>query len=524
MVKHIRPTLLLLVLCVALGDLSAQTTPDLLWARRAGGIDSDTGYAVAIDLASNVYVAGAFYATNNFGPVQLTSAGLSDIFIAKYDPDGNLIWARRAGGTSYDEARGIVVDGAGNAYITGFFQLTANFAPTNLVSTGQSDVFVAKYNSAGLLQWARRAGGNDFEESHAIALDSSTNLFITGYFDANANFGSFLLRNNSSSSDMFVAKCDRNGNFLWAAQAGGDGEDIGNAVALDASANVYVTGYFETNALFESTTLTAAGAEGLRDMFLASYTSTGAFRWVRQAGGVSEDAGAGVAADDQGNVYVTGSFTTPATFASTNLTGSGVDMFLAKYNSAGTFAWVRRAGGNNAIYGDGGESIAIDAARNVYVTGFFSGTANFGTTNLPTTGLDDIFVAKYTPAGILQWARKIGGANLDVGYAIAVDPATNICVTGFFYATAAFGGTNFTSAGFDDLFALKLGTVPRPSLAIAKSGTNIRLSWPIWATNFWLESADQISNIMNWVQIPVTTNSMTLPASGRQKFFRLRKP
>jgi len=120
------------------------------------------------------------------------------------------------------------------------------------------------------------------------------------------------------------------------------------------------------------------------------------------------------------------------------------------------------------------------------VTGFFSGTANFGTTNLATTGLDDVFVAKYNPSGNLQWARKIGGGNLDVGYAIAVDAATNICVTGFFYATATFGSTNFTSSGFDDLFLLKLGTAPRPSLAIVKSSGNVKLSWPLWATNVWL--------------------------------------
>jgi hypothetical protein len=523
-VKQIRPAFLLLVLGVVLPNLSAQTAPDLLWARKAGGIDSDTGYAIAIDPLGNSYVAGAFYATNDFGPVKLVSAGLSDIFVAKYDANGSLLWARRAGGASYDEAHGIAVDGAGNAYITGFFQLTANFGPTNLVSTGQSDVFLAKYDAEGNLQWARRAGGNDFEESHAICLDTSTNLYIAGYFDANANFGSTALRNNSSSSDIFVAKSDRNGTFLWARQGGGDGEDIAQAIALDSAANVYVTGYFESNAVFETTTLVAVGTAGLRDMFLLSYSSSGAFRWVRQGGGAAEDSSSGIAADDQGNVYVTGSFTTPATFTSTNLTGSGVDMFLAKYSSAGAFAWVRRAGGNNAIYGDGGEGIALDAARNIYVTGFFSGTANFGTTNLPTTGLDDIFLAKYNPSGTLQWARKIGGANLDVGYAIALDAATNIYMTGFFYATATFGTTNFTSAGFDDLFILKLGTAQQPYLAAAKSGTNIKLSWPIWATNFWLESADHISGTATWSRINTVSNGITVPAGGPLNFYRLRKP
>jgi beta-propeller repeat-containing protein len=516
---------LLLAFGAALPELSAQTPPDMLWARRAGGVDSDVGYAVATDSFGNIYVAGAFYGTNDVPSVQpLVSAGLSDIFVAKYNADGGLLWARRAGGTSYDEARGVAVDGAGNVYVTGLFQLTANFGPTNLISSGQSDVFISKYDPGGNLQWARRAGGNDFEESHAIVLDSSTNLYIAGYFDANANFGSIALRNNSSSSDIFVAKCDRNGNFLWAHQAGGDGEDIASAIALDPAANVYVTGYFEGSAVFEGTNLVSAGTSGLRDVFFASYTSAGTFRWVRQAGGAAEDSGNGVAADDQGSVYVTGSFTTPATFTSTNLTGSGEDIFLAKYNSAGTLAWVRRAGGNNAIYGDGGESVALDAARNVYVAGYFSGTGNFGTTNLPSSGFDDVFVAKYNPAGNLQWVRKAGGANLDVPYAVAIDSGTNICVTGSFYATATFGGSNLTSAGFDDLFVLKLGTALRPDLAITRASGEVILSWPLWATNFWLESTDQISNVTTWARIPVSTNTITLPVSGRQNFFRLKKP
>ena len=518
----VRQTLLLLYFAAVL-RLCGQGSPDFLWARRAGGPDSNAGYSVAIDPAGNVYVAGAFFATNDFGPVKLTSAGLSDIFVAKYDPDGNFLWARRAGGTSYDEARGIAIDGAGNVYITGLFQLTAAFGSTNLASAGQSDVFLAKYDPAGNVQWARRAGGNDFEESHAIQIDSSTNLYITGYFDANANFGSIALHNNSASSDIFVAKADPNGNFLWARQAGGNGEDIGDALALDSSANVYVTGYFESNALFETAALVTAGTAGVRDMFLVSYTSGGTFRWVRQAGGVGEDAGSAVVADDQGNVYVTGNFTTLATFTSTNLTGSGVDMFLAKYDSAGNFAWVRRAGGNNAIYGDSGEGVALDGARNIYVTGFFSGTANFGTTNLATTGLDDIFVAKYNPSGTLQWARKLGGTDLDIGYAIAVDAATNICVTGFFYANGVFGGTNFTSYGLDDAFLLKLGTAPRPALIAIRSGTSIKLSWPTWATNFTLESAEQISNVTTWVPIPGATNNILLPTPGRQGYFRLKK-
>ncbi len=513
-----------LVLQAALAVSAAEPPPDFLWSRQAvGSTNSDIGYALAADTTGNVYVCGSFAGTINFGG-NLISSGLTDVFVAKYDGAGNLLWARKAGGTGYDEGRGIAVDAAGNAYVTGIFQGAASFGATNLTSSGNSDVFLAQYDAAGTIIWARRAGGNADDEAHALALDGAGNLYLTGTFDGNASFGSFAMQNNSHTSDLFIAKTDNLGNFLWVAKAGGNTDDDSRSISLDAATNVYVTGSFAGTATFGTTNLTARGTNGLNDAFLAKYSGAGTFLWAQQAGGNGSDNGYSVTTDNGGNVIVTGSFSSPALFGATSLTGNGTDIFVAKYDSAGSMLWVRRAGGNDAIYGDSGRGVTTDGAGNIYVTGFFSGSGNFGSTNLPTSGFDDVFVAKYDNGGNLLWVRQAGGVNLDVANAIALDGSANIFATGFFYDTASFGGVNLTSAGFEDVFVCKLGTAPPPpSLTTVISGAKLILSWPGPAVGYILEAADDLSNATNWAAVANGTNGVAVPLSGARRFFRLRK-
>jgi len=500
-----------------------EAPPPVQWAHKIGGGSSDITYGVATDPAGNVYVTGAFSDTNTLGAINLVSSGLTDVFLAKYSPAGSLLWVRQAGGTSYDEGHGIAVDGTNAVYVTGLFQGAAAFGAVGLNSNGQSDVFVAKYDLSGNLLWAVRAGGKDYDEAHAIALDIAGNIYLAGTFDANASFGSVSLINNSKSSDIFVAKANPQGTFLWARNAGGGAEDDARSIAVDSDANVFVTGYFAETATFGSTSLTSQGGTS-RDAFLAKYSSDGTFAWVRPAGGAGEDEGNGVTVDAVGNVLVTGSFFGPASFGTNNLTGDGTDIFVAKYDSAGNVRWARRAGGNDSIYGDAGLAIRTDAGGNAYVTGFISGLGNFGSTNLATSGFDDVFVAKYDPAGALLWARKAGGRNIDIGYALALSGTDRVCVGGFFYDKADFDETTLESSGFEDAFIMQLAALPAPSLNIQLSGSDILLSWPDWATGFILESTDDLSNPASWVTEPTVTNSVILPASGPVKYFRLQRP
>ena len=240
-------------------------------------------------------------------------------------------------------------------------------------------------------------------------------------------------------------------NMIAIASAGGINSDIGNSIAVDGSGNVYVTGYYQGTATFGGIAKISVGSN---DIFVAKYNSSGNMQWVQSAGGPSIDIGQSIAVDGSGNVYVTGYYNGTATFGATTITSAGSsDIFVAKYNSSGTLQWVQSAGGTNA---DSGYSIAVDGSGNVYVTGYYYGTATFGATPITSAGGGDIFVVKYNNSGSVQWVQSAGGTNADSGKSIAVDGSGNIYVTGYYYGTATFGATSITSAGFSDIFVARL--------------------------------------------------------------------
>ena len=444
------------------------------WAKQAGGTYWDEGCDIAIDSSGNSYVTGYFYGTASFGSTTLTSSGDIDIFVAKLDSSGNWLWVKQAGGTSDDYGLGIATDSSGNSYVTGYFRGTASFGNTTLTSNGQDDIFVAKLDSNGNWLWAKKAGGTDWDKGISIATDFSGNSYVTGYFYGTASFGDINLT-SSESYDIFVAKLDSSGNWLWAKKAGGTDYDYGFGIAIDSSGNSYVTGYFRGTASFGNTTLTSSGQD---DIFVAKLDSNGNWLWAKKAGGTNNDEGRSIAIDSSGNSYVTGYFySVTASFGSITLTSSGsYDIFVAKLDSSGNWLWVKQAGGN---YWDMGYSIAIDSSGNSYVTGYFEGTASFGTTELTSSGDYDIFVAKLDSIGNWLGAKKAGGTLWDWSNGIATDSSGNTYLTGYFSGTASFGGINLTSSGGEDIFVAK-AYIPYDSndIVVVEGNTGLGAIYP----------------------------------------------
>jgi len=334
-------------------------------------------------------------------------------------PEGEWLWAKQGGGTSEDYVRDIAKDSAGNSYVVGNFYGTATFGSFTVSSftasapAGQeysNNIYVAKLDADGNYLWATEAGGYLFDSGYCIATDTDSNVYITGIFNGQADFGSISLT-SSGSSDIFIAKLSSNGNWMWAKQAGGTGADIGTSIAISTMNIVYVTGAYTGTATFGTQTLTSSGGD---DIFIARLSSSGGWGWVRSAGGTNTDRGYGIAVSGDNSICVTGSFVGTATFGTSQLISyGGTDVFIVRLNSNGVWdTHPQQCGGSGTDISYGIDS---DSSGNFYVTGTFNGTATFGTTTLISNGDQDIFIAKLDTNGNYLWVKQAGGKDDDWG-------------------------------------------------------------------------------------------------------------
>ena len=426
------------------------------WSRGFGGSSSDYGYALATDANGNVYITGYFYNSISFGGSTLYSKGSYDIFVASFTPAGTHRWSKSFGSSSSDYGYGVAVDGNGNVYLTGSFYYSVNFGGSTLTSQGGRDIFVASFTSDGKHRWSKSFGDKSSDYGYAVATDNGGNVYITGYYYGSTsssypgvNFGGGTLK-SKGSNDIFLASFTSAGKHRWSKNFGYTSGDYGYGLATDASGNVYVSGYFYYNVNFGGGTITSKGSG---DAFLASFSSTGTHRWSKGFGGTSSDYGYDVATDGSGNVYLTGYFYNSANFGGGTLTSKGSgDVYLASYTAGGTHRWSKNFGSTSYDYGYG---VTADSKGNVTITGQFYSSANFGGGTLKSNGSTDIFIASYTTSGAHRWSRNHGGTSSDYGRGLAADGAGNVYVTGYFYGTADFGGGKIKSKS-SDMFLVKL--------------------------------------------------------------------
>ncbi|MBK8965968.1 MAG: SBBP repeat-containing protein [Lewinellaceae bacterium] len=463
-----------------------------VWANRVGGTSGEQGRGIAVDGIGNVHLTGSFRGNNvDFDPgpgiVNLSSNSFTtDIFIAKYDASGNYVWANRVGSSNglSDVGYGLALDVSGNVHVTGHFTGTADFDPgagtANLTSAGNIDIFIAKYDASGNYVWANRVGGSGSDTGNSLAVDGSGNVHLTGFFQATVDFDPGAGPANLTSIgnvDIFIAKYNASGNYVWAKQVGNTGVNYGNGLALDGSGNVHVTGQFQgTNVDFDpgggTANLSSAGSD---DIFIAKYNASGNYVWAKRIGGTINDQGLGLAVDGSGNVHVTGSFRgtdvdfDPGAGTAELSAGAGnSDAFALRLSAAGNYDWAVNWGQYNNTAPTPTlmecRAIARDASGNVYATGSFQGLyvdfdPGAGTAYLTSAGGSDIFIAKYDASGNYVWAKRIGGTSTDIGYGLAVDAGGNVHVTGQFSGSNIDfdpgAGTALLSSSAVDLFVAK---------------------------------------------------------------------
>lgn len=460
----------------------AQTNPEWVWAQRAGSSAQDFGNDIAVDTVGNTYITGSFNGTATFGSIELTSYGGLDIFIAKLSPTGNFLWAIQAGGTIADEGNAISVDNYGFIYVAGYFSDIATFGALSLTATDPdwSDVFVATLDSDGNWLWATRAGGTSVDNAYSLAISNNGSIYLTGQFGyPSATFGSTTL-NSSGGGDIFIAKLDSGGNWLWAKKAGGTDTDISYKISIDSYENLYVTGRFIYLATFGSFSVLCN--TGSNDIFVAKADANGNWLWVRRAGGPEPDVGYGIDCDTYGNIYITGTFRVTADFGPFLLTMNGNnDLYVAKLDNNGNWLWASQAGGLGLDYG---YAIVSDHRGTNVVTGYYNEPATFGSIPLTGYGLNDIFIAGIDTNGNWLWASKAGGSVNDNGRSIAMGENSDCYIIGSANSIVCNFGTLIpANFGSGDAIIAKLSypALPPLSMPFYEDWSTASLG-----TNFWL--------------------------------------
>jgi hypothetical protein len=484
----------ILFFCLSFTALTARGQ-ELEWVQSMGGAGSDETRSMVTDKDGNVYISGTFNGTADFnqrrGVDTLRSAGSTDVFLAKYDAAGNYLWSRRGGGTGADYSRDVAVDAHGNVYVIGYFVAKATFNPaggdTLYAGTGFQDIFVVKYDANGNYKWAINMGGSGINYGYGIAISETGDIYTTGYFSGKTDFNAdkgpadtatlTALPNNffNPGYDIFVAKYDSLGKYQWAIGMGNDQfNDYGQKIVVDKAGNAYVTGYFARWADFDpgagAAVLEARGDIGY-DGFVAKYDKDGNYVWAKGIGSKHDDNGLDIAIDEGNHLYVTGYYSDTTTFYDTTsnpgvrisydtlVSAGNFDMYLVKYDSAGSYLWSRTLSGKNDELGLG---VSVGRGGMVCVTGYLSDTAYLSGSGerMISAGSWDPFIAKFTPDGEQKWAGRFGGTQADFGYGIVCDQEGSIYNTGYYMGTADLepgpGNTNFASVGGADIYLLKL--------------------------------------------------------------------
>lgn len=355
----------------------ARLTPagDVTWVQPLAGAGTEFASGLAIDREGNVAVVGSYRGELDLDGHVLQSVGQFDLFVASFDPRGDLRWARTIGAAHWGLASDVAVDTDGDVVVVGMFDGILFVDDRELYTAGEADAFVVRYAGDGALAWAMRAGGRGWDEAHAVAVSASGDAVVVGAFEGTADVGGAQLT-SAGRGDAWVARIARDGEVVRARAFGGEGDDTATTVAIGADEHVLIAGRFTGEARFGGEPVRSAGA---RDLFLARLSPDDEPVWSRRFGGSHSDCARAVAVAPDGEIVVMGT------------ADGATDLFVAGYAPdapAGAARWHVRYLGT----GIGAAGIAVGAGGELLIAGSYLGGARFGAAELDAAGGFDAFV------------------------------------------------------------------------------------------------------------------------------------
>jgi gliding motility-associated-like protein len=531
-----------LLFMVASYGLSAQ--PVWLWGKGVHSAADEIAEDVAIcPQSGNVVIVGMYNSSlSSFFGSDFTGSSKGG-FVAKYDPNGNVIWGFKIGDNHANICKATAVDSSGNIYVTGTFEGTTDFSglsatPVNLTANDK-DVFLAKYNSSGQLMWVQKGGGPSKDEGYSVCINLNK-VFITGYYKSSASFSSLNTVANTSNENIFIVAYNLNGVIQWLADGGSTQASHGNDIAADNAA-VYVTGEFKgpVFAVFNSNGSPAASLGNINqsktDGFVLSFNTNGILNWSGLISSSDDDIVNSICVFGT-RLSVTGSIKQPANFMGYSgnpvlNSGSSKDMFVAQINkTTGSTIWVKREVSTDD---DEGEAIAADVSGNIYVAGYYKGSISFsGGPSYSSVGAEaeQIVVASYSSSGSLIWSNEAGDDNLDIPYGISVNSTGGIYLCGEYSDNIEFGSSTLVNNSGSNAFLTRLGCqlVSNNTISSVSNICNgeildsISGAIPVSGIGTFIYLWEQSNDSLIWISAPGINNlnNYSPPLFTTTKFFR----
>ncbi len=453
---------------------------NLPWVHSAGSYRS-VASDIETDEDGNVYVCGYFEQWIDLGQGEIAAEGdehnSNDIFLAKYDALGNLLWLETAGSKEDDKALSLDLSGD-NIYITGYFSHICYFGDQRLLTKDRQNMFLASYSRQGKIKWVIQAESDGILRGQAVAADAYGNAYVTGNFRKSVQFGPYRV-SAKMDKNAYLVKFDSLGKVQWLRQFGGGNSLITYLyvydIECDANNELLVAGEMMGRVRFDHISYTTRseylreGALPRREVFMARYNADGEVKWMKSVALEANFGDLHIAADN--DILITGYFTGSldgkkkgrALFGQkvlrTHLDPFGdnsEDIYVARYSPEGSLRWALAFGGEAQ---DRGRGISSDREGNVYVTGFFTGQMEFGELLIESkkyrADKKDIFTVRINADGSPAWIRRAGSSKEDMGNAIASDPFGNVYVSGTFEGNANFGQNWVSSKMYQNAFIAK---------------------------------------------------------------------
>lgn len=510
------------------------------WTRAGTGPDQVRVEDVAWSSGNAVAICGSFTGSANFGPNAVVSAGDRDGFVALMNEAGQYLWVQTISGDfGIDNVTAVTVDAQSNVYVSGYFMLSAQLSPTVTIDafSPYTSAFVAKYSSTGALLWAnivdspnafRDPGQDSVNVAWDVALGIDGSVYLAGQHAFEAEFtstgGSSEFRGNDAEnfSDAFLAKYDNDGQLLWVRTGSSPFVEAATAVKVDASGQVYLTGYYSLDADFDGFPLASLNPATL-NVFLAQYTDDGTVLGVRGAAGTGTEAPFDLVVDGNQNVYIAGVFNQSYSAGSTTLNARGQnDVFITRVDVAGNGVWTQQIGGAGEDYAS---QLDFDPQGNLMVAGYFQGVSQFGSQSETSDGMADAYIARLDRAsGAVVDVRHYGSAGSFV-IATGYDNTSNGTeyLSGIFAGSVLVSENPVLSSGQHSGFTAKLcpDAVVLPcepsdlvlSTEIAREGAKI--SWnpapnaALYVIRYRVEGATEWITLEPVVSSPIVLSGLT---------------